>query len=128
MWALNKLPRFSNPVFTDPRFDRVTDDKFFVYVDAKDDRYNESDVKKLFDDSEYVADVIEDDTSNTFPRFVLVAWGGVDCIFNYSVADRREDARHQQPQPQDSMSFPTWTFRLREMHNKSPRCFKTIVR
>jgi hypothetical protein len=29
MWALNGLPKFSNPVFTDPRFDRVTDDRFF---------------------------------------------------------------------------------------------------
>ena len=32
MWALNGLPRFSNPMFTDPRFDRVTDDRFFLYI------------------------------------------------------------------------------------------------
>ena len=37
MWALNGLPRFSNPMFTDPRFDRATDDRFFLYIDAKDD-------------------------------------------------------------------------------------------
>ena len=40
MLALNKLPRFSNPVFTDPRFDRATDDRFFLFVDATDARYD----------------------------------------------------------------------------------------
>ena len=40
MLALNGLPRFSNPLFTDPRFDRATDDRFFLYIDAKDERFD----------------------------------------------------------------------------------------
>ena len=47
MWALNGLPRFSNPLFTDPRFDRVTDDRFFLYVDASDDSYDEKAVREI---------------------------------------------------------------------------------
>ena len=48
MWALNGLPRFSNPMFTDPRFDRATDDRFFLYIDSSDDRFDAAGVEKLF--------------------------------------------------------------------------------
>lgn len=82
MWGLNKLPRFSNPVFTDPRFDRVTDDKFFVFVDAKDDQYDAIGVRKLFEEtgSEYVADVVDDDSSNKAPRFILIGWAATVAL------------------------------------------------
>lgn len=36
MLAMNRLPRLHNPVFNNRRFDRVTDDRFFVVIDATD--------------------------------------------------------------------------------------------
>src|SRR6056297_4326516 len=77
MWALNGLPRFSNPMFTDPRFDRATDDRFFLYVDAKDERYDAAGVRQLLSDtgSDYINEVVEDDTPSEVPRPIFLVWG-----------------------------------------------------
>ncbi|OYP31613.1 quinol:electron acceptor oxidoreductase subunit ActD [Rhodopirellula sp. MGV] len=77
MWALNGLPRFSNPMFTDPRFDRATDDRFFLYIDAKDERYDAAGVRSLLTDtgSDYVSEVLEDNTPKEIPRPIFVIWG-----------------------------------------------------
>ncbi len=76
MLALNRLPRFSNPVFTDPRFDRATDDRFFLYVEATDPRYDKKGVAKLFGDlgSGHVDEIYEDTSSNVIPKpfFILL--------------------------------------------------------
>ncbi|TWT80970.1 hypothetical protein CA13_24170 [Planctomycetes bacterium CA13] len=73
MWALNGLPRFSNPIFTDPRFDRVTDDRFFLYIDAKDKSFNQAGAEKLLRDTEteYINTVVDDDTSTVIPKFLI---------------------------------------------------------
>ncbi len=77
MWALNGLPRFSNPMFTDPRFDRVTDDRFFLYIDAKDDRFDSAGVQKLLGETgtEYINSVYEDDTPTKIPKFIVIGLG-----------------------------------------------------
>lgn len=79
MWALNGLPKFSNPVFTDPRFDRATDDRFFLYIDAKDSRYDQKGVEKLLGDtgSEYIQTVVEDDSEAKVPKFLFSTWVAV---------------------------------------------------
>ena len=76
MWALNGLPKFSNPLFTDPRFDRVTDDRFFLYIDAKDERFDAAGVKKLFTDTggEFIQDVVDDDSPTKVPKPFFAAW------------------------------------------------------
>ncbi|WP_390620247.1 quinol:electron acceptor oxidoreductase subunit ActD [Rubripirellula amarantea] len=82
MWILNGLPKFSNPVFTDPRFDRVTDDRFFLYIDAKDAQYDQSGVEKLLGDtgSEYIQTVVEDDSEAKVPRFLFSTWVAVVAL------------------------------------------------
>jgi mono/diheme cytochrome c family protein len=76
MWALNKLPRFSNPVFTDPRFDRATDDKFFLYVGAGDEKYSQAGVEKMMAEtgSQYINKVMDDESSPKVPRLVFLVW------------------------------------------------------
>lgn len=76
MWALNGLPKFSNPVFTDPRFDRVTDDRFFLYIDSKDDRFDRAGVEKLLGETgtDYIQSVVEDDSEAKVPKFVFSTW------------------------------------------------------
>jgi mono/diheme cytochrome c family protein len=77
MWALNGLPRFSNPVFTDPRFDRATDDRFFLFIDANDARFDRAGVEKLLGGtgSQYINSVVDDDSSPKVPKPFFVIWG-----------------------------------------------------
>ena len=74
MWALNRLPRFSNPMFTNPRFDRASDDTFFLYIDANDDRYDQAGVEQLLADAggEHIVQVVDDDSPTQIPRFLLI--------------------------------------------------------
>jgi len=73
MWALNGLPKFSNPMFTNPRFDRATDDTFFLFIDAKDDRYDAQGVTKLLGDigGQHITSVVEDDSPTQIPKILL---------------------------------------------------------
>ena len=75
MLALNKLPRFSNPLFTNPRFDRSTDDRFFLFIDSADQRFQLDGARKLLGEcgSEYVQEVVEDNTSAEVPRILFYA-------------------------------------------------------
>jgi len=84
MWALNGLPKFSNPVFTDPRFDRVTDDRFFIYIDAKDERFDAGGVEKLLGDTstDYVQTVVDDESSDKVPKPFFLVWG---LIVSFSI-------------------------------------------
>ena len=75
MIALNSLPKFSNPVFTNPRFDRATNDRFFLYVEAKDKYYNRESVRELLAGThpESLDEVLEDTTPSTLPRPIILA-------------------------------------------------------
>jgi mono/diheme cytochrome c family protein len=82
MLALNGLPRLSNPVFSDPRFDRATDDRFFIMIDAKDPRYQEAGVRALLESttSFSVSEVCEDDSPKQIPKWMLIAVSIVGLI------------------------------------------------
>lgn len=79
MIALNKLPRFSNPVFTSSRFDRATDDKFFLYVDSSDKYFNRQSVQELLAGTspESLEEVVEDSTPSNIPRII---WYVLGCL------------------------------------------------
>lgn len=74
MLALNGLPRFSNPVFTSPRFRAATDDKYFLYVDSRDRYYNSQAVQELLQQTspESLESVVEDSTPAVIPRPILL--------------------------------------------------------
>jgi hypothetical protein len=42
MLIMNKLPMLYNPLFASERFRRVTDDRFFVVIDARDSKFDEA--------------------------------------------------------------------------------------
>jgi mono/diheme cytochrome c family protein len=79
MLALNGLPKFSNPVFTNPRFDRATNDRFFLHVDSKDRYYNRDAVHKLLKEThpESLEEVLEDETPAEIPQ---VIWMGITTL------------------------------------------------
>src|SRR5688572_31639947 len=47
MLILNKLPMLYNPLFKSERFRRVTNDRFFVVIDATDAHFDEVETEKL---------------------------------------------------------------------------------
>ena len=50
MLVLNKLPMLYNPLLQVERFRRATDDRFFVVVDARDDRFDEAKTSQMLED------------------------------------------------------------------------------
>ncbi|MFN3193738.1 MAG: quinol:electron acceptor oxidoreductase subunit ActD [Aureliella sp.] len=75
MLGLNGLPKFSNPVFTNPRFDRATDDRFFLWIDASDKYFNSDKVRSLLGETGAleVEEVREDNSSSEVPKKLIIA-------------------------------------------------------
>ena len=48
MILLNRLPRFSNPLFASERFLRATSDRFFIVISANDPKFDHDRVMQLF--------------------------------------------------------------------------------
>jgi hypothetical protein len=51
MFGLNNLPQLYNPLFKSERFRRVTDDRFFIVIDASDKRFDEAETTQLLKDA-----------------------------------------------------------------------------
>jgi hypothetical protein len=47
VWVLNKAPEFFHPVMQHPSFDRATDDKFFVSIEARDGKFDRQATKEF---------------------------------------------------------------------------------
>lgn len=74
MLALNNLPLLAHPLDLKERFRRVTDDKFFLLIEARDPKFDENAVRKLLEATAPVVldDVNEDRTSSaTIPRALI---------------------------------------------------------
>ena len=48
MLGLNRLPQLYNPLFKSERFRRVTNDRFFIVIDASDPEFDETDTANMF--------------------------------------------------------------------------------
>ncbi len=49
--ALCGLPRLNHPLFESSRFARVTDDGFFIAIEARDDQFSAEETKMLLEDA-----------------------------------------------------------------------------
>jgi hypothetical protein len=49
VWGLCQLPRYHHPVFNVARFRRATDDKFFVFIEAADSKFDSRDSRALLE-------------------------------------------------------------------------------
>lgn len=43
-----QLPKYNHPLFESNRFEKVTDDKFFIFIDSKDAKFETEKIKGLF--------------------------------------------------------------------------------
>ncbi len=48
-WILNGLPRPNHPAFASKAFERVTDDKFFIMIEARDPKFDREKTKALLE-------------------------------------------------------------------------------
>jgi hypothetical protein len=55
MFFLNGLPRLNHPLFHSKRFERVTDDKFFIVIEAQDKLFDLEKTKALLEGTHPVA-------------------------------------------------------------------------
>ena len=51
MLAINGLPRHHHPVFGSERFERASDDRFFISIDGSDPRFDEQTTRKLLEEA-----------------------------------------------------------------------------
>lgn len=72
MLGLNRLPMHSNALFSEPRFRRVTDDAFFLYVRADDPKFENSEVVELFRmaGAIWIGEVAQPTTSAKIPGLI----------------------------------------------------------
>ena len=47
--VLNRLPRLNHPAFNIPDFDRATKDRFFIAIEARDERFDPDMVERVLD-------------------------------------------------------------------------------
>ena len=76
MWILNKLPMLSNPLHRISRFKRATNDKFFLMIEEKDEKFDRSSTESQLNEWGAVAieECRQDLTDNVLPSwFRLVA-------------------------------------------------------
>jgi mono/diheme cytochrome c family protein len=75
MWFLNRLPRFSNPLHRISRFKRVTNDKFFLMVEAADSKFSRSETETQLNQWGAVAieECREDLTDTKMPKWLSMA-------------------------------------------------------
>ena len=55
MLAMNMLPRFNHPVFSSERFARVTQDRFFIAIEAADANFSRQRTTQLLQDTHPIA-------------------------------------------------------------------------
>ena len=83
MWILNKLPRFSNPLHRISRFKRVTNDKFFLVLEAHDEKFNRaaSETQLTKWGAVAIEEVRQDLTDNELPKWIpTAAMLGAICL------------------------------------------------
>lgn len=49
MLGLNRLPQLYHSLFRSKRFERVTDDKFFIAIESRDPRYDPAETRELLE-------------------------------------------------------------------------------
>ncbi len=75
MWALNGLPRLANPLHRISRFKRVTNDKFFLMIEARDPGFDRQETEEELKrwGASFIEECAEDQTDHQLPAWVRTA-------------------------------------------------------
>ncbi len=117
MWIINRLPRLSNPLHRVSRFKRVTNDKFFLMLEKKDELFSETESRAQLDSWGAVAieEVNQDLTDTKLPAwFTPLAFVGAlllmlppVAIFGAYGANSRKPRLHVVPDMDWQHKFKT---------------------
>lgn len=103
MWILNKLPQVWHPLFRLERFGRVTDDGFFVAIEAKDSRFDIDKTQKLLQDAGAIA--IEpcyldpDPRQKQMPKWILalIVASTAFALVPFAIAAKARNSHSSEP-------------------------------
>lgn len=76
MWILNRLPRFANPLHRISRFSRATNDRFFLMIEEKDEKFDRTSTEAQLNEwgATAIEEVNEDMSDQKVPKvFKLIA-------------------------------------------------------
>ncbi len=102
MLMLNKLPHPSSPLDFSERFARVTDDRFFVVIEARDPKFDEGDTKALLESTGAVAvEAVPEDTKTEgrMPSVLVYAIVILTCaaIVPFALSAYAREAKNRSP-------------------------------
>ncbi|HMP80676.1 MAG TPA: DUF3341 domain-containing protein [Pirellulaceae bacterium] len=107
MWALNRLPRFANPLHRVSRFRRATNDRFFLVIEQADEKFDLSRTQQQLEEwgATAIERVEEDLTDHDMPRnlklagvvLVMLLFVPPSLIFKESGATSRHPRLHVVP-------------------------------
>lgn len=81
MWALNRLPRFANPLHRIARFRRATNDRFFLLIENADEKFDANRTRQQLEEwgAAAIENVETDMTDQDLPKFLKMA--GIVFLF-----------------------------------------------
>ncbi|MCX5741969.1 MAG: DUF3341 domain-containing protein [Proteobacteria bacterium] len=103
MWTLNKLPQVWHPLFRNERFNRVTDDGFFLGIEAKDRRFDAETTTKLLSDAGAIGiDKIHldpDPAKKVMPKwiFAVIAATTALALIPFAIAAKARNSKSSEP-------------------------------
>jgi hypothetical protein len=64
MFGLNKIPRHNHPVFVSDRFERASDDRFFISIEVDDPKYDEKKTRAILEGAHATfVEIVEDEVT-----------------------------------------------------------------
>ncbi len=103
MWAFNRLPQVWHPFFRKERFARVTDDGFFIGIEARDRRFDLEKTTKLLTDAGAIA--VEpayydpDPTKKVMPKWItaFIVASTAFALIPFAIAAKARNSYSKEP-------------------------------
>lgn len=103
MWALNRLPQVWHPLFRQDRFMRVTDDGFFLAIEARDRRFDAVKTKELLEGAGSIAlepvYLDPDPRSRTMPKWItaFIVASTAFALIPFAIAAKARNSFSSEP-------------------------------
>jgi mono/diheme cytochrome c family protein len=103
MWALNRLPQVWHPLFRQDRFTRVTDDGFFVAVEARDRRFDAEKTRELLQGAGAIAlepvYLDPDPRSKQMPKWIVafIVASTAFALIPFAIAAKARNSHSSEP-------------------------------
>jgi mono/diheme cytochrome c family protein len=103
MWAFNKLPQVWHPLFRSDRFARVTDDGFFLGIEAADKRFDAEKTKALLEGAGAIAlenvHLDPDPANKQMPKWIMgmIIASTAFALVPFAIAAKAHNVKSSKP-------------------------------